>query len=73
MCHLPSSYVFLEDIDRVPGFVRVRGGVREEDGVLARASGPFPSRCFACGGCAASEVQFEFIRGIGTLAVELQM
>ena len=71
MCHLPSSYILLEDTDKIPGFVIVGGG--EEDEVPTRPSGPFPSRCFAFGRCTASEVRFEFAKDIEAVAVELKM
>ena len=55
MCHFPSSYVFVEDVDRVRNIVVAGGGGGEGYVVLATISEPFPSVCFASGECVASE------------------
>ena len=57
MCHFPSSYVFVEDVDRVRNIVVAGGGGGEGHRVLATISEPFPSGCFASAECVASEAR----------------
>ena len=64
MCHLPSSYDFVEDVDKVLSFVIAEGGSERVYEMLAMVSKPLDSVCFASGECAASEARLELAKGI---------
>lgn len=71
MCHIPSSYVFVEAVGTLLGLVPARS--RGEDEMLAAASGSFASGSFASARCAASEVRFEFAKGKEFVGMEVQV
>ena len=66
MCHLPSSYDFVEDVDKVLSLVIAEGGSEMLDEMLAMGSKPLGSVCFASGECAASEARLELAKEIET-------
>ena len=57
MCHLPSSYVVVENVRGLPDIVMVRGGVG--------------SGSIASGESVASDARFELVNGLEAVDVEL--
>ena len=72
MCHIPSSYVVVEDVGRVLVVVMAGDGAGGGEEMLAATSGPFASGCNTSGECAASGARFELTKEIEAIGIELE-
>ena len=66
MCHLPSSYVVVENVRGLPDIVMVGGGVGSVEEMLTAISGSIAS-----GESVASDARFELVNGLEAVDVEL--
>ncbi len=73
MCHLPSSYVFVEVVGIVMGSVLSGGGGRTAVEMLVAAAGPIVSGIFSSAECAGSEAQSGFAMGLEMVGTELEI